>query len=367
METGIIGLPKSGKTTIFNALTHGKAETTAYSGDAAPNIGVAKVPDRRLQVLTDMFHPRRTVPAEIKYVDVAAFPRGFGKGEGEGISGQLLGHLSRVDALLHVVRVFEDDSIPHVENSIDPARDILIFNMELAFSDLAIQERRLERIVSSLKGARSPEKERLIKEQELLGQVKSALEKEIPVREQKLSSDDMKLISNYQFLTEKPLLVVANIGEDQLPQTAEIETGLRSSCSGPGCDVIAICGKLEMELSRLPDEEAKEFRSSLGGGESALEKVIGRTYALLGLISFFTVVSDEVKAWTVVRDSSAVKAAGKIHSDIERGFIRAEVVAYEDLVKCGGIGGARKQGLLRLEGKTYPVRDGDVINFLFSV
>jgi len=365
LETGIIGLPKSGKTTIFNALTHGKAETTAYSGGAAPNIGVAKVSDRRLQVLTDMFHPRRTVPAEITYVDVAAFPRGFGKGE--GISGQLLGHLSRVDALLHVVRVFEDDSIPHVENSIDPARDILTFNMELAFSDLAIQERRLERIVSSLKGARSPEKERLVKEQELLGQIKSALEKEIPVREQKLSSDDMKLISNYQFLTEKPLLVVANIGEDQLSQTGQIETGLRSSCSGPGCDVIAICGKLEMELSRLPDEEEKEFRSSLGGGESALEKVIGRTYGLLGLLSFFTVGSDEVRAWTVVRDSPAVKAAGKVHSDIERGFIRAEVVAYEDLVKCGGIGGARKQGLLRLEGKTYPVKDGDVINFLFSV
>ncbi len=365
METGIIGLPKGGKTTIFNALTHGKAETAAYATGAAPNIGMAKVMDKRLATLTQMFNPRRTVPAEIKYVDVAAFPHGFSKGE--GISGQLLTHLSRVDALLLVVRAFLDESIPHVENSIDPVRDVTTFELELAFSDLAIQERRLERIVSSMKGARSPDKERLVAEQELLGRVKQALEKEVPVRQQTLTADELKVISNYQFLTAKPLLVVANIGEDQLPQSDQIESQLRSSCSGAGCDVVAICGKLEMELSRLPDEEAKEFRNSLGGGESALEKVIRRTYGLLGLISFFTVGADEVRAWTVNMDSPAVKAAGKIHSDIERGFIRAEVVSYDDLVKCGSLAESRKQGLLRLEGKTYQVKDGDVINFLFSV
>lgn len=366
METGIIGLPKSGKTTIFNALTHGKAETAAYaSGGTTPNIGMAKVPDARVQKLTAMFNPRRTVPAEIKYVDVAAFPHGFSKGE--GIGGQLLTYLSKADALLHVVRAFEDDSIPHVLNSIDPGRDMATFNLELAFSDLAIQERRLERIVSSLKGAKSPERERLLKEQELLGRIKEALEKDVAVRDQKLTSDELKVISNYQFLTAKPLLVVANTGEAQAGASREIEAGLRPQCSGAGCDVAAICGKLEMELSRLPEEEAREFRGSMGGGESALEKVISRTYRLLGLLSFFTVGADEVKAWTIGQDTPAVKAAGKIHSDIERGFIRAEVVSYDDLVKCGSLAEARKQGLLRLEGKTYAVKDGDVINFLFSV
>ncbi len=366
METGIIGLPKSGKTTIFNALTHGKAETAAYaSGSETPNIGMAKVPDSRVDRLTAMFKPRRTVPAEIKYVDVAAFPHGFSKGG--GISGQLLTYLSRVDALLLVVRAFQDDSVPHVENSVDPKRDIATFTLELAFSDLAIQERRLERIVSSLKGAKSPERERILKEQELLGRVKAALEREVPVRDQHLAADEMKVIGNYQFLTAKPLLIVANVGEDQILRSSEIESGLRSQCSGAGCDVVAICGKLEMELSRLADTEASEFRSSMGAGESALEKVINRTYRLLGLISFFTVGADEVKAWTVAADTPAVKAAGKIHSDIERGFIRAEVVSYDDFVRCGSMVEAKRQGVLRLEGKTYPVKDGDIINFLFSV
>ncbi|MBI2858351.1 MAG: redox-regulated ATPase YchF [Chloroflexi bacterium] len=365
LETGIIGLPKSGKTTIFNALTHGKAETDAFATSVGPNIGMAKVPDSRLRTLTAMFKPRKTVPAEIKYVDVAAYPHGYSKGQ--GISGQLLTQLSNVDALLLVARCFVEDSIPHVENSIDTVRDVATFQLELAFSDLAIQERRLERLVSSMKGAKSPEKERLLAEQELLGRIKDSLEKEISIRQQRLSADDLKLISNYQFLTAKPILVVANIGEDQLPQALNIEGDLRARFGGAGCDAVAICGKLEMELSRLPDEEAVEFRRSMGGGESALEKVIKRTYSLLGLISFFTVGADEVRAWTVGRDSPAVKAAGKIHSDIERGFIRAEVISYDDLVKCGGLGEARKLGLLRLEGKTYQVKDGDVINFLFSV
>ncbi|MEW6033914.1 MAG: redox-regulated ATPase YchF [Chloroflexota bacterium] len=366
MEIGIIGLPKSGKTTLFNALTRGKAETAAYSaGGSTPNIGVAKVPDARLQKLAEMFHPRRTVPAEIRFVDVAAFPKGFGKGE--GIGGQLLSHLSRADALLFVVRAFEDVSVPHVENSVDAKRDMITLNMELAFSDLAIQERRLERILSSLKGARSPEREHLLHEQALLDRIKSSLERDVPVREQKLTADEWKLISNYQFLTAKPLLVVVNIGEGQLLRSAEVERELRSVCSGPHCDMVVVCGKLEMELAGLGEEEAAEFRQSMGVAVSALEQVIRHSYRLLGLVSFFTTASDEVKAWTVPLNTPAVRAAGKIHSDMERGFIRAEVVGYDDLVRCGSIAEARKRGLLRLEGKNYLVQDGDVITFLFNV
>ncbi|MBI2856949.1 MAG: redox-regulated ATPase YchF [Chloroflexi bacterium] len=365
LETCIIGLPKSGKTSIFNALTRARATTADFSASTTPNVGMAKVPDARLRALEQMFHPARTVPAEIKFVDIAAFPRGFGKGE--GISGQLLTYLGRADALLFVVRVFTDPTVPHIESSVDPRRDIETLSMELAFSDLVIQERRLERIVSSLKGAISPERENLLREQALLDRIKEALERGIPVREQSLSADERKLISGYQFLTAKPLLVVANIGEDQLARTSELEAELRSMCQGAECDLVAVCGKLEAELASLSDAEAVEFRQSLAVGASALEKVIRSSYRLLGLISFFTVGADEVKAWTITQGTIALKAAGKIHSDIERGFIRAEVVAYEDLVRYGSMAEARRHGVLRLEGKAYTVQDGDVITILFNV
>ncbi|MBI2853832.1 MAG: redox-regulated ATPase YchF [Chloroflexi bacterium] len=365
LETAIIGLPKSGKTTIFNALTHGKADTKSYGGASAPNIGMAKVLDPRLKKLEAMYRPQRTVPAEMKFIDVTVFLKGFGKGE--GIGGQLLNDLSRVGALLVVVRSFRDESVPHPENTIDPKRDIATLNLELAFSDLAIQEKRLEKLVSSMKAAKSPEKERLLKEKDLLDRIKSSLEQDIPVRAQKLNEDERKILSNYQFLTAKPLLIAVNVDEEQLAHASEIEADLLSLCGGPLCDLVAVCGKLEMELAGLSDDEAVEFRKSMSAGISALEQVVHRFYKMVGLITFFTVGEDEVKAWTITQGTTAVKAAGKIHSDLERGFIRAEVIGYEELMRLGSIAEARRQGILRLEGKNYVVKDGDVMTILFNV
>jgi len=366
MEIGIVGLPKSGKTTVFNALTKGKAETGVYAPAAAgPNVGVTKVPDPRLEFLEKIFHPKRKVPAEVTYVDVAAPPKSLGKGE--GIAGQFLAQLSKMDALLHVVRAFEDARVPHMESSIDPERDIATMDLELAFSDLAIIERRLERIETSLKAAKPHEREAYSREQALLARLKTALEGERPVRELQLTEDEKRITSNYQFLTAKPLLVVFNTGEEMLSEASSLEEKWRTKHQRPQVQVAVLCAKLEMELSQLEDADAQQFRSSMGLEEAALNRMIAISYELLGLISFFTVVSNEVKAWTIHRDTPAVKAAGKIHSDMEKGFIRAEVVSYDDLVKCGSIAETRKRGLLHVEGKNYIVRDGDVITFLFNV
>lgn len=365
MEIGIIGLAKSGKTTVFNALTRGKAETAAYShATAAPNVGVVKVPDPRLNVLTEMLRPKRTIPAEVKYVDYAAPAAALGRGQGLG--GHLLADLSRADALIHIVRAFEDERVPHIEGSVDPERDIATMDLELAFSDLAIIERRLERIEVSLKGAKPPEREAALKEKTLLSKVKSALEGERPIREQELSAEERHALENFQFLTAKPLLLLINVGEGQLAEAASLEEAFRRH-RGPGREAAVLCGQLEMELSQLSDEEAEEFRSAMGVDEVALERVIRLSYGLLGLISFFTTASDEVKAWTIRHNTTAHKAAGKVHTDMERGFIRAEVVSYDDLVKSGSMAEARKKGLLRLEGKSYIVQDGDVMTILFNV
>jgi len=362
MEIGIIGLPKSGKTTVFNALTRGKAQTDSYSSATlAPNIGVVKVPDPRLETLTKILKPKRTVPAEVTYIDIAAPAKGFGKGEGTG--GQFLAYLSKVDALAHVIRVFEDERLPHPEGSVNPWRDIGTMNMELAFSDLAIIERRMERLKASLKGAKPQEREAVSREQTLLDKIKSALEADTPVREQSLSETESKLLENFQFLTSKPILLLLNIGEKQVPEATSLEDKYRS----PHCEIAALCGKLEMELAQLSDAEAQEFRSELGVAESGLDRVIRLSHSLLGLISFFTTASDEVKAWTIRRNTTAQKAAGKIHTDMERGFIRAEVISHDDLMKCGSLAEARKHGLLHLEGKNYIVQDGDVVTILFNV
>ncbi len=366
MEIGIIGLPKSGKTTVFNALTRGKAETGAYAPPAeGPNVGVAKVPDPRLEVLDQLLHPKRKVPAEVRYVDLGILPKSLGKSE--GVSGQLLAELSKADALLHVVRAFEDETVPHIEGSINPERDVATLDLELAFSDLAIIERRLQRIETSLKAAKPHEREAFSKEKALLAKIKSTLEDEVPIRDQELTEEEEKAILSYQFLTAKPLLLVFNIGEERLPQASALEQEWRTKYQGPQFQVAVLCGKLEMELSQLEDADAEEFRSELGLEEAALNRMIRLSHELLGLISFFTVVSDEIKAWTIHRETTAVKAAGKVHTDMERGFIRAEVVAFDDLVKCGSIAEARKQGLLHVEGKNYIVHDGDVITFLFNI
>ena len=362
MKVAIIGIPESGKTTIFNALTRGKAEVAAYSPTLAPNIGVAKVSDARLSVLEDIFQPKKTVPAEVSYIDVAGSLKGFGK---EGAGGELLNYLTTADALLQVVRAFDDDKVPHPEGSIEPKRDIASLDLELSISDLAIMERRLEKLETSLKGAKAAEREPYLKEQLLLQKVKAELEKDIPIRLQALAKEELKMLANYQFLTAKPMLVVLNIGEEQISQAAQLEGEI--SALHPQFAVVALCGKLEMELAQLSDAEAKEFRESMGLSRPALDRVIDLSYNLLGLISFFTTVSSELKAWTIPGGTPAPKTAGKIHSDMERGFIRAEVISYGDLQNCGNLAEARKRGLLRTEGKNYIIQDGDVVTFLFNV
>jgi GTP-binding protein YchF len=366
MEIGIVGLPGSGKTTVFNALTKGHAQTGAYSSTAtAPNIGVVKVPDPRLDSLTELLQPKRTISAEVTYVDVAAPAGGFGKGEGPG--ARFLDSLSKVDALAHVVRVFEDERVPHSEGDIDPNRDIVNMNLELTFSDLAAIERRLERLTASLKGAKQQEKDQIFKEQSLLNKIKSGLEIDTPVREQGLSGEEIKEIEGFQFLTARPLLLLLNIGEDQIPEADATEDRYRGQYKGDSIDVAALCGQVEMELAELSDSESDEFRASLGLKESGLDRVIRFSYGLLGLISFFTVVSDEIRAWTIRRNATVQKAAGKVHTDMERGFIRAEVIGFDDLISCGSMAEARKRGLLRLEGKNYMVQDGDIVTVLFNV
>jgi GTP-binding protein YchF len=361
VDIGIIGLAKSGKTTILNALTGVKADRASQT----PHIGVTKVPDPRLKGLADMLHPKRVVPTEARFIDIGASTKSVG--DSKGIGGQLLTELSNVDALVAAVRAFEDESIPHIEGSLDVERDIATIGLELAVSDLAIIERRLARIEESLKGAKSPEHQHLLQEQEILLKIKANLEKDIPIRQLILSPDDTKVIASYQFLTAKPLLILVNIGEEQLPQAASLEEQLNSQYSRPECGVITLCGKLEMELAQLDETTAEEFRAEYSMEESGRDRAIKLSYELLGLVSFFTTASDEVKAWPVPKDTSALKAAGKIHSDMERGFIRAEVISYDDLMRCGSLAEARKRGLLRLEGKNYIVRDGDVITFLFNI
>ena len=366
IDIGIIGLAKSGKTTVFNALTRGKADTGSYTTESlTSHVGIARVPEPRLQALADMLQPKRVVPAEVKYTDIGASVKSLAKDK--GIGGEILNSLSTADALINVARAFTDESIPHPEGSLDVARDIASMNLELVFSDLAIIERRLERIKISLKGAKPPDCQAFLQEEETLNKFKTDLEKDIPIRELKLAPGEIKMIANYQFLTAKPLLTVVNIDEKQLPEAASLEADLNSRYAQEKCRIITLCGKLEMELAQLENSEAEEFRADFGLKESGLGRVIKASYELLGLISFFSTASGEVRAWSIPKGISALKAAGKIHSDIERGFIRAEVTGYDDLNKCGSLAEARKKGLLRLEGKDYAVQDGDVITFLFNV
>ncbi len=366
MELGIIGLPKSGKTTVFNALTRGRTESSHSGGQSGKLIiGVDKVADQRVDALVAMFHPQRVFQAEVRYVDIPWAPEGMGKSQ--GIGGEYLNVLQRTDALLNVVRGFEDPSVPHVQGSLEPRRDAATMDLELAFSDLAIIERRFLRLEAELKGAKAQERERNRVEAALLTRLKEGIEHDIAIREQELTGEEVKLISAYQFLTAKPMLVLFNIGEAQLAQASSIEEEARGRLGRSRVQVATICAKLEADLAQLASAEEEEFRRSLEAGEPGTAKVTRLSYQLLGLISFFTTGPDEVKAWTIHQGTAAVKAAGQIHSDIERGFIRAETVSFDDLARCGSFAEVRRQGRLRLEGKTYTVKDGDVIEFLFNV
>ncbi|MFH1382379.1 MAG: redox-regulated ATPase YchF [Chloroflexota bacterium] len=363
VNIGIIGLAQSGRTTVFNALTRGTADPQKHG--EGPRLGTAKVPEPRLQVLTDMLHPKKVTPASVTYLDVGASVKELVQQKETG--GRLLAQLADMDALINVVRAFKDDSIPHIEGTLDVDRDITNMDLELAFSDIALLEKRLERINTAMKGAKPSERQTLVHEQELMAKIKGNLEKDVPVRELSLTAEEAKIMANYQFLTDKPVLVAVNIGEDQLPQAGTLEAELNARYAQPKRRILTLCGKVEMELAQLDENEAQVLRIDFGINESGADRIIKLSDELLGLISFFTIASGEVRAWSIQQGTDAVKAAGKIHSDMERGFIRAEVIGYDDLVKCGSIAEARKKGILRLEGKTYTVRDGDVITFLFNV
>jgi ribosome-binding ATPase len=365
MQLGIIGLARSGKTTIFNAVTRGTAQVGAYSASTQPNVGVVQVPDERVDKLAEIYKPKKTTYATIQYVDFPAAGENFGKGEGP--AGKFVSELARTDALIHVVRAFEDETVPHPEVSIDPARDIATLDLELAFLDLAAIERRLQRIETELRSMKPGERDALQRTKELLTRMKAGLEAETPVRAQGLTEEDWKLLEGSQFLTSLPLLIIVNIGEADLPRRSEIESGLREKFKGAGRDVAVFCGKFEMELNDLGEDEATEFREAAGVTESGMAGAIRLSYQLLGLISFLTAGPDECRAWTVPAGSTAPEAAGKIHSDLRRGFIRAEVVSFEDFVAAGSEAEAKKRGVLRTEGKQYVVHDGDIMNILFNV
>lgn len=366
LELVIMGLPQSGKTTVFNALTQASAETGGYSsGEDEPNLATVKVPDDRLTVLNDMFKPKRVVPAEVQYYDVAGLTKGVSE---QGMSGRLLGYLSQAAALVHVVRAFQDESVAHPEQSIDPLRDIETLQMELTFSDMGLIERRLARIKDQVNKLRGSERENTEREGVILQQLQETLESGGLVRDVDLTPEDSRLIRGFGFLTEKPMLVLINVDENQLgQQTDDLVQAAREKFGRDGFAVDALAGKIEAEIAQLDAEDAAMFLSDIGIEQVSRERVIRLSYDLLGLMSFFTVGEDENRAWTIRRNTPAVEAAGEIHSDIQRGFIRAEIVGYDDLIGAGGWAEARKAGTLRREGKTYIMQDGDVVHFLFNV
>jgi GTP-binding protein YchF len=363
MEIGIIGLPRSGKTTIFNAVTKGRVAVAGYS--EKPNVGVAKVPDNRLDTLSQMYQPKRTVPAEITYIDIPPPPEGFGKTR--GIGGEYLNALQSTDALMVVVRGFEDPSVAHVDQTIEPGRDAENMLMEMIFSDIEVLDRRLNRIKNGRKGGKPQEREALGKEQSILQRIKDDLDAGVAIRNQTLSADEVKFLSGFGFLTTKPIITVINVGEDQLDQSEYLEHPLIHTLSDSDVRATVMCAKLEMELGQMTPEEEEEFRQDLGAGESSLNQMVRLSYEVVDQINFFTVGEDEVKAWEIRRTTVAQKAAGRIHSDLERGFIRAEVISYENLIHYGGLNEAQKYGVVRKEGKEYIVKDGDILNILFNV
>lgn len=361
MKIGIIGLPNSGKTTVFNALTSGTAETAAYSsGQLEPNLGTVKVPDERLNVLAEMYKPKKITFPDVQYIDVAGIS---GERKTGGLPPAFLNYIAQVDALVHVVRAFNDPSVPHPEGSVHPARDIENVDLELMFSDMAIIERRLQRIEPEIKKMTGKEKELRVVERDVLQRLYTGLEENTPIRDQGLSDDEAKMLRGFQFLSAKPVLVVINIGEAQLNEDIAGSIPYLHEKAA----LMQLAGKIEAEIAQLDPEDAQLFLADLNITEPARERAIAASYNLLGLISFLTAGPDEVRAWPIRQHTPAVEAAGAIHSDIQRGFIRAEIVAYKDLIEAGSMVEARKRGTVRMEGKTYIVQDGDICNFLFNV
>lgn len=365
MKLGIVGLPNVGKSTLFNSLTKAGAESANYPFCTIdPNVGIVPVPDERLKLLGDFYHSKKVTPAVIEFVDIAGLVKGASKGEGLG--NQFLANIREVDAIVHVVRCFEDANVVHVDGSIDPLRDIETINLELIFSDIEILERRIAKTTKVARNDKEAAKELAFQEK-----VKAYLEDgKLAINMELENEDEEKWMAGYNLLTYKPVIYAANVAEDDLADDGASNAyvqRVREYAKEQNSEVFVICAQIEQEIAELDDDEKKMFLEDLGLTESGLEKLIAASYRLLGLLSYLTSGEDETRAWTIKVGTKAPQAAGKIHTDFERGFIKAEVVNYQDLLDCGSYAGAREKGLVRMEGKEYVVQDGDVILFRFNV
>ncbi len=356
MRLGIIGLPQSGKTTLYNALTGGSQPTGNATGKIEVHTAVVDVPDTRVDRLSEMFHPKKTIYAKVTYADIAGLDGSAGK---SGISGSLLNQLTQMDGFIHVVRVFEDESVPHPSGSVDPRRDVEMMDSEFILNDMISVERKLERLADERKKGGGRDKTTIDREIVLFERLGQVLQQEVPLRDVEISADEEKMLSGFGLLSRKPILIVLNLSEGQSAPTIDYPH--------QHSQVVALQGKLEMDIAQLPPDEMQIFLEEYGIEEPSLNRMIRLSYDLLGLQSFFTVGPDECRAWTVHIGATAPEAAGEIHTDLQKGFIRAEVVAYEDLITQGGMTEAKAHGKVRLEGKDYIVQDGDILNIRFAI
>ena len=362
LTAGIVGLPNVGKSTLFNAITKKNILAANYPfATIDPNVGVVIVPDSRLDFLNDLYQPKSLVPTAFEFTDIAGLVKGASNGEGLG--NKFLSHIREVDAIVEVVRCFDDTNIIHVENDVDPIRDIEIINIELILSDLEIIMNRINKI--GKKASMSKDKE-IKKEAELLERIKDALEKNVPIRQLSFEDDEWALIKHFNLITAKPIIYMANVSEDELDGNSYVDR-VKEYASKEGSEVVVVCAKIEAELSELDDADRIEFLHDLGIVESGLDKLIKATYSLLGLATYFTAGSDEVRAWTFRKGMKAPECAGIIHTDFQKGFIKAEVMSYDDLVACGDEKKVKENGKMRLEGKDYLMQDGDICYFRFNV